>query len=167
MNELAQLIARAWTERTLREQALLAAMTLVLVLVAGWYLALSPMLDFHASARTNYADAMGRYRTLEAGIADYRARIAGAETRGADDRPLRTIAGATALARDIQITRILPDEDGRLNVWIDQAPTRELMAWLMQLESRHGVGVARISLDRESDDFVAAQIVLVRAGGGA
>jgi type II secretory pathway component PulM len=166
LTQLRQGAIAALNERTLREQMLLAAMAVLALGLLFYLLIARPVITYHETSRSAYLDAMGRYRALEAGLADYARFSDQARARPDDDRPLRSVIGATALDRDIQIARILPDEEGRLNVWIDRIPSADLMAWLIDLEQRFGIAASRVTIDRESDDVVSVQLVLSRGGVG-
>ena len=100
-------------------------------------------------------EGTARYRTLAA-TAD-QAQRAGA--------PLRTVIGRTASARGVAISRVQPLDDGRLGVWLDTVEADALMAWLSDLAREEGVRVDRVSLDREGDGVVRAQLLLAGAGG--
>ena len=165
MSAILKRLGESWSGLTLREQGLLVVMSVLLAGVLVYLTAVQPMMRFHAEGRDAYVNALGRYRTLEAGIGEYRLRSAGAASQASPTGPLTSLVGRTARARDIQLARVLPDDDGRLNVWIDRALTRELMDWLVELEQDYGISVTRITLDRTADEFVSAQFILSRGGG--
>ena len=78
---------------------------------------------------------------------------------------MRTLADRTARERGLSISRVQPLEDGRLGVWLEQADADAMMGWLNTLSREHGVSAVRVSVDRESDARVRAQLTLSRAGG--
>ncbi|MBL4544765.1 MAG: type II secretion system protein M [Oceanicaulis sp.] len=53
-------------------------------------------------------------------------------------------------------------QNGRLGVWMEQADANAVLAWLDALAREQGVVVERISLDREADERVRAQLTLRR-----
>lgn len=156
----------AWTERTAREQALLALAGLLIAVTLIWFAALKPALDHRADARAEFTAAAEAYRAMDAGLREYRARAAALDAAPGDARPLRTVAGVYARERDLAITRVLPDETGRLNVWLDNVTDQALFDWLADLEREEAVVARRVTLDREGDGVVRAQVLLARAGGG-
>ena len=64
----------------------------------------------------------------------------------------------------LAISRVQPLEDGRLGVWMDGVSDQALMAWLLALSREDGIRVDQISIDREGDQRVRTQMVLVRGG---
>lgn len=153
----------AWAERTPREQMLVAGVGALLVGVVAWYAILSPALSWRAEARASHAIAVGHYETMVSGVARYREQLAAADqTQG--DTALRTIVGTTASARQLAISRVQPLEDGRLGVWMDGVSDQALMTWLLALLREEGIRVDQISIDREGDQRVRTQMVLVRGG---
>lgn len=154
----------AWTERTSREQILVASAGALLAGVLAWYAILSPALGARDQARSAHARAVESFETMVAGVARYRAEIA------ASDQPqsttaLRTVVGTSAAERELALSRVQPLEDGRLGVWLENASDDALMAWLLALARDEGIRVDQISIDREGDRLVRAQMVLTRGGG--
>ena len=165
MSFLSPLI-EAWAGRTPREQLLLGLLGAIIAALAGWYLVAAPLLDYRASSRAAYVDAVDRYRALSVGIARYSSLVTDEADRAAGDaRPLRTIVSERAAAMELQLSRMVPDENGRLNVWTENVSAARLMDWLADLEQRHAIVAVRASIDREGDGLARAQIVLERSGG--
>lgn len=155
---------KAFQARTPREQVLLAGLAVLLLLTVLWFGVLAPAINWRSDAAQRYANAAEGYETLLVQASEYRARSAQAVTAG-DREPLRTLADRTARERGLSISRVQPLEDGRLGVWMEQSDADALMGWLSVLAREHGVSAERVSLDRENDNRVRAQLTLVRAGG--
>ena len=66
---------------------------------------------------------------------------------------------------ELPLSRMVPDEAGRLNVWTGNADAERVMNWLADLEQRHAIVAIRANIDREGDGRARAQIVLERSGG--
>ncbi|MEE2565767.1 type II secretion system protein GspM [Hyphobacterium marinum] len=150
-----------WQGRTGREQGLLAGLALVLGVLVLWYGIIAPVVGWRDTSRARYEVSAERYLHVTAELA----RIEGsAEAHAVQtyDRPLRTVAGERAAAHGLAISRVLPDGDGQLNLWIEAAPAGSLTDWLSDLDRNHAVRVERLTLDRRADRLVNAQIVLRR-----
>ncbi len=165
MTAITTFLLRLWQDRSPREQIMLTVMgTLGAVLLAQLMIA-GPLLDFHARARDDYAASMRLFRSIDTDLRDYRQIQADTESVSHAAQPLRTVAGSLALGHGISLARMIPADDGQLTVNITRAETRALMAWLVDLETRYGIEVVSTAIDRESDLFVEANIVLRRRGG--
>lgn len=154
-------VRRAFLARTVREQLLLAGLGVLLALTLVWFGVLGPVIAWRTDALRNFARAAEGYETLLVQIEDYR-MLAEQVTPLQDQDPLRTLADRTARERSLAISRVQPLEDGRLGVWMEQADANAVLAWLEDLAREHGVMVERISLDREADERVRAQLTLRR-----
>jgi len=154
----------AWSERTAREQALLAGLAVLVAALGLWFFALQPALAARADARAEFERAVSDHRAFSTELARYRVLAASLEDRAETRRPLRTLAGEYARRRDLAITRVLPDETGRLNVWVDNVTDAALFGWLADLAENEGIVAERASLDREGDGVVRAQVLLARGG---
>lgn len=163
MSALMQTLATAWAERSAREQLLLAVLGGILLILGGWYLVAKPVFEFRNEARSAYVESVERYRELSVGIARYQALSAdlmSGET--SDNRPLRTLVAEQAAMMELPLSRMVPDENGRLNVWTENANAQTLMDWLAELERQHGIVAVRANIDREGEGLARAQIVLER-----
>ncbi|TRO95551.1 type II secretion system protein M [Glycocaulis profundi] len=160
---------RAWRTRTAREQTLLAGSATVLAAVLGWTLAVQPLLTFRDGAQTRYAAAMAEHLEIHQGLERHRALAATATEY--DDRglPLRAVVAQGAARAGVTLARVLPDESGRLNVWIESADPGALMGWLEALSADSAITATRASIDRAApgSDQVRAQLLLERPGGGS
>lgn len=165
MSDLMSNILRLWQDRSQREQVMLAVMGGLVFVVLLQVLAVRPLLDFHARSQDDYAASMQLYRSIETDIQTLAQAQTEASAVSNSAQPLRTVAGSLALSHGISIARMVPSEDGRLTVNITRAETRALMQWLIDLETRYGIEVVTTAMDRESDTFVEATLVLQRRGG--
>lgn len=155
---------KAFQARTAREQALLAGLAVLVVLTVLWFGVLAPAMSWRADAAQRYANAAEGYETILVQVSEYRALSAQAVSSG-DREPLRTLADRTARERGLSISRVQPLDDGRLGVWMEQADADAMMGWLSVLAREHGVSAERVSLDRDGENRVRAQLTLLRAGG--
>ena len=157
-------IRNAWLERTGREQALLAGLGVFLLALIVWYGVMSPALNWRAEAERTHAAAVSDYERLLTDLDRYRTLAANAD-QPRSSTPLRTLVGSSANENQLAITRVQPLDDGGLSVWMDSVPADRLTAWLLALAREEGVIADRVSLDREGDGIVRAQLLLRRPGG--
>lgn len=165
VNERLAPVRAAWAERSAREQILLALAAGLIGAILVWYALLSPVMADRAEAERDFVRAAERYEAMVAGVARYQALSSGEARSRRDAAPLRTVIGRTASARGVAISRVQPLDDGRLGVWLDTVEADVLTAWLAALTADEGVRIDRVSLDREGDGVVRAQLLL--SGGGS
>lgn len=157
-------ITKAFQARTTREQLLLAGLGVLVLLTVLWFGLMAPVMSWRAAAEQRYVNAVEGYETLLVQAEQYRVLSELAVTTD-DSEPLRTLADRMARERGLSITRVQPLDDGRLGVWMEQADADALMGWLSVLSREHGVSAERVSVDRDGEARVRAQLTLVRAGG--
>lgn len=161
---LTQRFTQTWSGYSAREQGLLAFLMVLVLATVIWFGLLSPVLGWRADTERRYVAAVEDYETLLVQLALHE-QLTQAATQADTSESLRGLADRTARERGLAITRVQPLEDGRLGVWMDGVPSDAVMGWLSMMARDHGVWADRVSLDREGEGVVRAQLTLARAGG--
>ncbi len=142
-----------WVERSLREQILLAALSVALILAALLLLVIAPL-------RAERADALARIRV--AALLEARLR-AGEGNPVARARIQRGTASAiltdSASAARLTIDRIEP-EGGGTRVVIADAPFDQVLRWIADLEATSRLRVSQSSIVRKSPGIVSTTLVI-------
>lgn len=162
MKKLLKPLADYWAGRTPRERGLVAGLGVLLLAALFWYGLIAPLKAWHGESRDRYSASVERYRSVEAGIARYQSASASAVAQLGGDQPVRTVASERARVHGVTIARVLPGDDGRLNLWIDQAESTALIDWLADLDRQYGIAASRITVERQDGGFVSAQMILER-----
>ncbi len=135
-----------WTERSQREQRLLAIMLGLLGLVVGWLLIIRPLGDAMATARERHDAAV-------LALAEARARpgAAASHSRPAPQLPVDSLLSRTASEAGFANARITAQGPARALVVIEAARPQALFGWIARLEAQ-GLDVdtlqARTNQDR-------------------
>jgi type II secretory pathway component PulM len=78
---------------------------------------------------------------------------------------VRSVVAGSANRAGIVLARVLPDESGQLNVWIEGVDGARLMGWLETLSREHGVITVRAGIEQTGTrGEVRAQLLLARGG---
>jgi type II secretory pathway component PulM len=156
--------AAIWAGRTAREQVLLAAGTAVCVALASWFAVIDPVMGWRAAASARHAEAVAQYEAVAQGLLRYRTLAVDAPAAGVQDETIRSVVAGAAARSGVVLSRVLPDESGRLNVWIDAADPDLVMVWLGELAVRDRIAVRRAALERLPNGQVRTQVLLAREG---
>jgi type II secretory pathway component PulM len=152
-----------WSERSRRERIALGSMAALVVLMALFQFGVKPLVSWRESAQADYEAALALLAQIETGAQAIQA--VSAETTGRSTMPARTAVAAVASEHGLAITRLQPLENGDLDIGLDDVNSPTLFKWLAALSERHGLMVARASLQRGDNGTVRAQITL--AGGSS
>ncbi|WP_018881437.1 type II secretion system protein GspM [Thioalkalivibrio sp. ALE30] len=160
-----------WNNLQSREQRLLLAGGLILLIAAGFLGVIEPLLDSREQARERLAEARAELAWMHANASA--AAAAASRDRGsaqADPRPrlegrsliAHVDASARASGLGEHLARARPSETG-VNVHLEAVPYSALMRWLGELEQEDGVVPGRILLERVVDPGrVNAELFLTR-----
>lgn len=152
-----------WSERSPREQVLLAGAGAVIALVVLIQFVALPLLDYRDAAARSYetaASLLDEVRMDAAEVIALRQRgVAGPAPAAAAS--VRAVVGRSARARGLGITRTSPGAAGELTVWLDEADSKLLHGWLVALQREHGITVSKAALSANMDaPTVRAQLRL-------
>ncbi|WGM37652.1 type II secretion system protein GspM [Caulobacter sp. NIBR1757] len=146
----------AWQARSRREQIMLAAMGLALLIVFGWFAVLAPLNGAVKGSEVRLRKAGDRFAQLDAA-----ARSGGLPVTSG--QPLSAVVDASAAAAGLTIDRRREEADGRLTVWLNGADPGLLMTWLTGLARAQGVAVSDMTASRIDGGLLEVQVTLGRA----
>lgn len=156
---------------TPREQALLGILAVLLMSAIFWFWIFVPLDHWNQRAKQDYKSAALNAQQIRQAMI-----VAKSMSRtDQDQKPssgldpvsvsdIRTIVSQTTQAAGLSLSRIQPEQEKGLNVWLDDVDGRDLMAWLITLYNQHGISTAKVSLQRGKENTVRAQLLLVSTG---
>jgi general secretion pathway protein M len=144
--------------RSLREQRMLLAMSVIFLLVVMWLLVIRPLSDALSDARARHGEAVVARGQAQAQVDALRAlRTTGGR---ALTEPVETVVARAAGEAGFQLSRIQAEPGGRgVSIAIEAARPQALFGWIAALE-RQGVVVASLSTNANADQTVAVQATL-------
>jgi general secretion pathway protein M len=145
-----------WRDRSRREQILLLVMAALLAVTIAWLGILRPL----AAARDA---ATQRLATAESSLGEVKAmtlaiRTAEARARPASNTPVIERIGARATEAGLTAERLAADSDGRVTLRVPAVKPAILLRWIADIETRDGIIVDRLSITRNGDATVAADL---------
>lgn len=155
-----------WQQLAPRERMLLGIAAGVVAALLAWLLIWQPLFGSTARLREEVADQRELLHWLQAIEPEVQ------QLRGQRSRPgagsggsLMSLVDQTSNANGLKpfVTRIQPEGDKEVRVWLEQAPYDEVMRWLIALEMDGGVRIVEFSVTRgPSPGLVGARVNLQR-----
>jgi general secretion pathway protein M len=150
-----------------REQLFVAAAGVVLALALIYLLLWQPF----ALARVHREQDLQSARALAARIETIGAQVQLAHPAGAAPlvgRDVSLLAAVDQASKDGTLgkapSRMQPDGDNQVRVWIDDVPFDPLLRWMDELQTRYGVRIDSVAIERRPvPGVVSARLSLVRA----
>jgi len=163
MNGLMLPLRRFWDGLRPRER-LLVGLAAVVVAFTVFYLALwEPIHQRNAALRERLAEQRALLVWMEERAAEVRALRGGAGTgRLPAGDSLLGIIDRTARGADLKgrVSRIEPDGEDGVRIWLDGVAFDALVRWLGRLQRQYGLTVASAVIDREGPGKVSARLVI-------
>ena len=145
-----------WRGRSRREQLLLAGMAALFALIVGWLGIVRPL----AAARTGAAD---RLELAQSDLAEVKAltrtiRIAEARAPVANAAPTIEIIRQRVADAGLTADNLAGGDDGRVTLRVAAVKPAALLRWIADLEARDAIRLDRLSVTRNGDATVAAEL---------
>ncbi len=143
-----------WQERDPREQVLLAVMGGLIALVIFWQFILNPVFSAQSDARADLLRAERDYTTVARTLPTL-----SPDGRAAVTRPFsQAVFIETARARGINPSRVQPDGNQSLTVWIETQDTQALYGLLNDVIVKNGAVLNRVTISTSVNQNLSAQI---------
>jgi len=142
-----------WDEREAREKVLLAIMSSLLSLILVWLFILSPVLSAKTSAHSELMRAERDYVTVGRALPSLASPKAGAAQNFN-----QAVLIAAANQKNLNVSRIQPDGNKSLSVWIETQDTQALYAMLNDIILKNGAVLTRATLSTSPNQTLSAQL---------
>ncbi|MCI4644846.1 MAG: type II secretion system protein M [Hyphomonadaceae bacterium] len=131
-----------WTSREAREQMLIATALILSFLIGLYQFGWVPAKAYRVQGAQAYSTALSDNVAVREAT---RSAVPNREIRTSRD-PLQLIVTETSAYYGLAVTRMLPDESGGLNLWLDNVPSGGLYPWLAELEREHALRVEKATV---------------------
>ncbi len=163
MNGLLQPLRRFWDGLRPRERLMVSTAAVITALTV-FYLALwEPLHQRNEQLRARLAEQRALLVWMEERAAEVRALRGGpAPGRLPAGDSLLGVIDRTARGADLKgrVSRIEPDGEDGVRVWLDGVAFDALVRWLARLQRQYGLTAASAVIDREGPGKVSARLVI-------
>jgi len=165
MNQYLEQFRAWWAERNQDERRILIAGAIVVAVVLFYVAIWEPVAKAHRRAETTLAENRAVASRLEAMGAEV-GRLRGANGASAANRSLSLLAAVDQSSRGPELgkapSRIQPEGDKEVKLWVDDVPFDALLTWVQQLQMQYGITVSSAEIERKAEGVVSARLSLVR-----
>lgn len=164
-NRLPQAVIDAAQKASHRFDQLPPRDRLALTLLSGFvalllliYAVILPALDFHDSARQNFQDQ----QALLSWLKEQQPAVPAVNTLSIPATTLAsnplTLVNTSAKDFAVKITRLQPENNGNLRVWMEDVKFEHTLGWLHHLQVQ-GLAVKEITVDQQKEGMVNVRVV--------
>ena len=154
-------LVKWWHDRDERERTLLTIMSVMLFLFLIYFLLYLPIKKHRTELQHQYQAAMNDAAVVNSAVIEA-SKIKENDTQRTliSDADIRQVISQSAQQLGLTLTRLQPDQTNGLNVWIDSVETPVFYQWILDLQKKHGIYVARASLNNDNNGLIRAQLLL-------
>ena len=157
-------IGQGFMARSKSDRMVIVGIAVFTVLVAIYSLIWKPLADFQAASQIRHGKAQELADWIALNNTALReARQSGGATGDPSEAGLIPLITNMANQTQLKLNRLKPENNGSVSVNLQEQSFSQVVEWLDGLESKHGITVARASIDQgEKSGYVNAQIRLAR-----
>lgn len=152
-----------WRSLSRREQAMLAALGTLVLLIVVWFGLIDPLRKAQRAAAERYERAAATAATVERGLAEL-AALRRVIPAAASRRPVADAVAESAAAAGIDLSRSEPDPSGGLRVAIEGAAPGVVFPWLASLQREDGVAASHLTVLKADSGGLTVDATLVGLG---
>ncbi|MFA5937879.1 MAG: type II secretion system protein M [Sinimarinibacterium sp.] len=146
-----------------RERILVLSASVFVAFTLLYLLAWEPLVVAHAQR----AEALARARLLSARIEEVAVKTQAAGSGQRIDRSTSLLAAVDQTSRSPTLgkapSRLQPEGDREVKIWIEDVPFDNLLHWLQELEARYGISASSAEIERGGGaGVVSVRLTLVR-----
>jgi general secretion pathway protein M len=151
-----------WAARQIRERQILVVGAIA-VAVSIFYLAIwEPV----ARAQRKADAALRQSRTVANRLETNAVEVQRSRGTGGGFSSLPLLTAVDQAAKRPELgkapSRIQPENDKEVKLWLDEVPFDALVSWLQILQTQYGIAVASAELEKKGEGLVNARLSLVR-----
>ena len=144
-----------------RDRTALIGLATFFGLLILWFGVWQPVNTYYEDNKAERERQLSLIQYMRASESIARKSAAGSRQARASGQTLLSVISTTAQRLSIKPNRLQPEGNDTVSVWFDQVAFNTLVKLLSELDSRHGVTVKQITIDREDTaGMVRTRIVL-------
>lgn len=146
-----------WNEREPREKTLISIAAALIILVIGSQFLVKPILAYPKVTKEAFEKSQANLKIMHSGQSVLQ------------NLPLRTKLNPSevqskitksAFGKGLTITRRQPSGNTGISLWFDSANSIDFYSWLSALTSKYDIYLAKVSIHRNEDGTIRAQLTL-------
>lgn len=150
-----------WYDRDERERLLLTVMGIMIFLFLVYFLIYIPIKNHRTDLQYQYQAAISDAAIVNSAILEAsKIKENDTERQITSDADIRQVISQSAQQLGLTLTRLQPDQTSGLNVWVDSVETPVFYRWVLDLQKKHGIYVARASLNNDNNGLIRVQLLL-------
>lgn len=134
----------------------------LIILFILWQFILAPLRSYHSAAEQSQIKAQNDLAFLEQNIGRLNNK---ATPKGSAPFSRMVLINMTRDAGIDRVSRIQPQPNGDIKVWIDDALTPQIFTLLKNIEAQYATRVTGAHMTRQDNGFISAQISFSAAAG--
>lgn len=164
LKERLQPLRQQWDQLGTRDQRMLMAGALVVVITAFYLAIWEPMIQARAEAERALSDARATAQAIERAAVIVPRDIRRTSAAVDNDRSLLAIVDQAARTNILgkPPTRIQPDGDTSVRVWLDDVQLGNLLRWIDDVQNQRGLDVRSAEIERGGPGEATARLQIGR-----
>ena len=147
------MIKTYWQQLSPREQRIVSAAAAFVFISLFYFVYWQPLQDNITMTQTRIEAQTSNLQTMQSMAARIQQQSNGASRRSvSDSSSMLAIIERTANQKQLKssLQKIQPEGQGGVRIWLEDIAFDDLVSWLDLLDSKHGITVSDISLERDA-----------------
>ena len=162
-SRVGNIISNWYLSHTNRDQIVIKFVTILILLTFSWAIMLQPLLNWHAQQKSTERLMYSLLTTIKNNtnkLVQSKSDFNGTSTTNAAIIPIIT---RTANLNKIKLSRLQPESDDAVVVYLEDQRFNSVLRWILQLRENNTIRISSANIESEEvDGLITAQLSFVR-----
>ena len=162
-SRIGAVISNWYLSHTTRDQTIIKFVTILVLLTFVWAIILQPLLNWHAQQKSSERFMYSLLTTIKNNTNELVQTKSDFNKTSTTNTAIVPIITRTANLNEIQLSRLQPESDDAVVVYLEDQRFSSVLRWILQLRENNMIRINSANIESEEvDGLVTAQLSFIR-----
>ena len=162
-SKIGAVISNWYLSHTTRDQAIIKFVAILVLLTFVWAIILQPLLNWHAQQKSSERSMYSLLTTIKNNTNKLVQSKSDFNSTSTTNTALIPIITRTANLNKIKLSRLQPESDDAVVVYLEDQRFSSVLRWILQLKENNTISISSENIESEEvDGLITAQLSFVR-----
>ena len=162
-SRIGAVISNWYLSHTTRDQTIIKFVTILVLLILVWAIILEPLRNWHAQQKSSERLMYSLLTTIKNNTSELVQTKSDFKKTSTTNTAIVPIITRTANLNNIQLSRLQPESDDAVVVYLEDQRFSAVLRWALQLRENNSIRISSANIESEEvDGLITAQLSFIR-----